>query len=263
MDFSEAFSPARALAHGYEGLKRQPVGVLLGGFLIGAAGMCGGGFQGNPGRVDEMPEDMRDAMLAVTAVMVVVGLVFAILTWLALSFLLPGWYRLLRDIVVTGDAQVGALFSGGDAFLRMAGWKLLAGIIALGVAVVSLAPGVALAYVLRDSDGGVAAGIALAVLVAVPALLYVSLGLALGPWVVALEGLDVLAALDRSWELARDHRVDLFLFFLVMGLVNVAGFFCCCVGNFVTRGITDLGTTESFLLATRDDAASFALMRGA
>lgn len=265
MDFSEAFSPTRAISHGIEGLKRQPVGVLLGGFLmmITQGGGGGGGNFAPPMDEGQDPE-MTAAFAAIAVVVFLVVAVLGVLFWLARSFLHTGWIRLHRDLVVDGRAEVGLLFSGKDAFGRMALWKLLKGVIVMGTMLAALIPG-GLAMLLYNVEGiGTAAfaiGAGLMALVALPVAIYVGLGLSLGEFAVALEGARPMEALERTWDLANGNRWTLLGFYIVTALFAFVGFFACCIGVFVTRAIADVGTTEAYLLATRDDGETFAFMR--
>ncbi|MFZ5475475.1 MAG: hypothetical protein ACOZNI_01765 [Myxococcota bacterium] len=268
MTFSEAFSPARAIAHGIEGLKRQPLGILLGGFLMGITqgGSSGGGpsdFGGENGDVEMSPEAAL-ALLAAFAVVIGVVVVFGVIGFLVRSWIHTGWIRLHRDLVVDGQAEVVTLFRGFDAFGRMAGWKVLSTLVALGTFVASLLPGGVLAAVAWSADQrdlAIGGGLLLGALVALPASIYVALGLALGAHAVALEGKGPVAALERSWELADGNRLTLLVYYFVTGLFTLLGILLCCIGVWWTKAIVDVGTTEAFLLATRDDADTFAFSK--
>lgn len=265
MDFSEAFSPTRAISHGIEGLKRQPVGVLLGGFLMMIT-QGGGGGGGNfaPPMEDGQSPEMTAAFAAIALVVFVVVAVLGVVFWLARSFLHTGWIRMHRDLVVGGQAEVGTLFSGKDAFGRMALWKLLKGVIVMGTMLAAVIPGgLVMLLAMVESVGEVALvlGGVLMVLTVVPVAVYVGLGLSLGEFAVALEEARPMEALERSWDLANGNRWTLLGFYIVTSMFAFVGFLACCIGVFVTRAIADVGTTESYLLATRDDTDSFAFVR--
>ena len=73
-------------------------------------------------------------------------------------------------------------------------------------------------------------------------------------------GLPVQAsayAPDIDFVLGLEHWsiLTLFVFSLVSGLFTLLGLLACCVGIFVTRTISDIALTESFLLATGGMAA--------
>lgn len=291
-DLRATFDFSRAISHGWEALKRQPIGLLLGAFLMsiteggGGGGGGGGSDQENGdwnfgGSIDHLgqvlsPSDLLGQagapfdQLGGLGVGLAAGLVgcmicCGILAFLFRSWLEPGYIRLQRDVVVNGSGEIGALFSGGDAFLNMLLWKLLSGVIGLGTLAFALLPGGALAaagYFAGENTALMVAGAALAVLVALPAVIYVGLGLTLGNYAVALDGLKPVDALERSWSMARNNRVHLFVFLFVTGLFWILGILLCCVGIIATRAIRDVGVTEAYLLATRpDEAPTFALAR--
>lgn len=262
MHFSEAFSPGRAIRHGFEGLKRQPAGMLLGGFLMMVT-QGGGGGSGSGGDFSnsEMEPEAQAALAMMTLVIVGIGCCVGLVMWLAQSFLQPGWIRMHKDLVETGQAGVSVLFSGSDAFTRMALWKLLKGVIVMGTVVAAAAPGGALvgyAFYLGGDPSFLAVGAVLLALLIVPTAFYVGYGLVLGEYAVALEGVGPMEALSRSWELADGNRFTLFFFSVAVGLVNFVGLLLCCFPLFATFPSTQLGWTESYLLATRDDAEKLA-----
>jgi hypothetical protein len=196
----------------------------------------------------------------VAVVLIVVG----IIAFLVRCFVHTGWIRLHRDIVVTGQGQFATLFSGFDGFGRMAGWKILSGIVAIGTAIAAMLPGVGIGFgvgALTSHEIGFAVGTFVAVAVAVPAVVYVGLGIALGEHVVVLEGKGPMEALDRAWELADGNRWTLFAYYAVTGLFALLGIFACCIGVWWTKAIVDVGTTEAFLLATRPDTDDFAFSK--
>lgn len=273
---SAAFSPSRAISHGWAALKREPVGMLLGAFLLSIVEGGGGGGGNNLGNLGNTggssgPDwggtsdwsqsmngfgDLDDpAFLGVMAVALSCVCGLQLLFWLAASFLKPGYMQLHRELLVDGVSSPGKLFGGGSQFKAMAMWKLLKGLIGLGVAVVALAPGGAMLGIgaAGDNQPLMIAGGGLMVLLAGPVLVYVGLGMMLGEHAVALEELGPVDALERSWELARGNRVSLFLYGLLTGLFHIVGLMLCCVGVLGTKAMIDFGTTEAYLLATRGD----------
>lgn len=265
MEFAEAFSPTRAISHGVEGIRRAPGALLVGGFFMWVtSGGCGNSSSASDlGEVakDQSPEVSAAILLVVLGVLAVV-VVLSFFVFLFRSFLHTGYLRLHREVLRTGEDNFSVLVSGGDAFGRMAAWKLLSGFIGFGTMIVAAIPGGVLMGVGVAQDSGpalIGAGLVLLVLCMVPVSIYVSLGLALGAHAVALEGLGAMDALDRSWELARGNRLTLFVFFLVTGLFSLLGAIACCIGMFVTRTMADVGTTEAFLLATNPEVREWVI----
>ena len=290
-DLSYAFQPTRNLAHGWEALKRQPIGLLLGAFLMTITDGGGGGSGGsNSGSGTREPlwdsnqwgqnhiqaasdwgqgllgqADMGGAEMAVVAM--IAGCVLGCLLLVALfrCWLEPGYIRLQREVLADGAGKIGTLFSGTDAFVRMLLWKLLSFVIGLGTAVVSLLPGGAVAGVgwfVLDDQTFLWVGVVLGALLLLPAAFYVGIGLSLGAHAVSLDDLGAMDALERSWGLARGNRLTLFVFYLVTAIVWFLGVCLCCVGIVGTRVMRDVATTEGYLLATRrDEAEAYVLLQ--
>ncbi len=267
MEITEAFSPVRAIAHGFAALRRAPLSVLVGGFALFLVGLCsGGGGGGDFGEImkEDQPPEVSLAILLVLLGVLAVSIVVALLGFVARSFLLPGWIRLQRHVLEHGTENLALLFSGGDTVVRMMGWRILDGFIRFGTFVVAAIPGAILvALAARDDMNSTLlfAGIAVVALLALPVSIYVGLGLRLGDHAVTLEGLGPIAALDRSWELARGNRLRFWLFFFITDFVSLLGLLLCFIGIFVTRAIADVGVTEAFVLATMPDAKDWTIPR--
>lgn len=272
---AEAFDIGQAITSGVEALKRQPVGLLLGAFLLtitdGGGGGTGGnsgsgsyGGEGGPGsQISDALASLGGAEAAVIAVVFGCVLCCGIGIFLFRSWLEPGYLRLHRDLVITGAGEIGTLFGAKDVFLRVALWKLLSAVIGVGTVVVAVLPGAALlgaGYAMDESSGMMIAGGVLMGVIGTPAFIYVELGLWMGSRAVALDGMAPMDALERSWSLARGNRIHLLIFYVVTAVFTALGLVACCVGVFATRAITDVGTTRAFLVATRpEQAGGFAL----
>lgn len=270
---SEAFSISRAIGHGWEAFKRNPAAWIIGGFLLSLTGQGGGGnsfnnqsFQssGDPS-VDQFMQGM-EAGLALTQLGIacfcgIVGLLIH-------AWVMPGFVRMSRDMVVNGSAEMGTLFGATDCFVRQLLWDLLVGIVSFGAFVVAAIPGGGLlAAAFLVNDGGepnpalLIGGLVLLVLIAVPVLIYVGIGLMFGSYAIALEDSGPMDALERSWAMASGNRIHLFLFNLVTGLFNILGVCACCVGVWVTRPVVETGKVEAWLLATDPNFENFAFSK--
>ena len=260
-----AFSPGRAISHGAEAVKRQPVGLLIGAFLMAMTngGGGGGGSNFDPSSLDGTGMGGEGAaILGMVALGVAcIGCCMGVVFWLFRSWLQPGYYRMHRTLFTTGTVEVSELFQGGDLFKRMALWKLLKALINCGIVVVAALPGgiVMLAGMLMETEILMLVGTVVMLVIMIPALVYVALGLVLGDHFVALQELEPRPALEASWELAKGNRISLLLYFFITGFFAILGLLACCVGIFFTQAIADAGTTEAFLLATRDDWEEFKL----
>ena len=283
---SEAFSITRAIAHGWKGLKREPVGLLLGAFLLSIVEGGGGGGGGNNfgnlggsgGSSNSGSDDWSggsdwsgdsdwsnalDGFGAFDdpAILMVIGLVVSCVCilqlafWLAASFIKPGYLQMHQEVLTDGVSSPGRLFGGKEQFKSMAMWKFLKGVIGLGTGMVAMAPGGAIAIVGAIQENGTlfVVGVILGLLIGLPAIVYVSLGLILGEHAVALEDMGPMDALERSWSLARGNRFSLLLFSFVTGLFGSLGLLACCIGVIGTKAMVDFGWTEAYLLATQED----------
>jgi hypothetical protein len=238
--------PARAsafLAHGFARVGAPAEGFELVGWIIGAA------------------------LAFVLAVLLIGAMLFALNCWLQ-----TGFVRLHVSILERASDELGPLFSGKDRFWHMAGYKALAGLALWATVLVAVWPGALLAYYgyARDQNTLLIGGLGAMVIVALPAVIYVALGMYLGELVVALDGATPVHALRRSWALARGNRMPLLGFGFVCALVqfvSLAGLLLCCVGVLATvpfgRSLVGFAKTESYLLFTRGPAqtAGFALWR--
>jgi hypothetical protein len=304
-----AFDPGRGISHGIEAVKRIPIQLWLGGAILSFTGSGGSGCSvGDPTQILQLLgegggdgggdtgggfdfdfqaglESLNASMLqtdpfglmaiggAAIFGMICCALVAGLLMFALKSFVQPGWYRLHEECLRTGGGEFSTLFSGQDLFLKMLLWNLLKGVIVFSATLVCLVPaaGLGVAAVALESVGlGVVAGVVgLSLLCGVT--VYLQPGLAFGGEAITFDGLSVMDALARSWDLARGNRIQMIIFFVVLGLVNaaawVAGMCLCCVGMFVTgplaRGGTDLAATEAYLILTRgpEIADDWALLR--
>jgi hypothetical protein len=183
--------------------------------------------------------------------------------WLFRAWLMTGYIRLHESLVIEGQGDFSLLFGGGDGVWRMAGYTLLRALVIAGALAVAALPGLLLVAAGFSSGSDIlqAAGAGVALIFAIPVMVYVQLGLSLGQHAVALEEMTATDALSRSWQLADGNRGDLFVYYLATGLFNLAGILLCCVGIIPARAIVDVGTTEAYLMITRSDWEGFRLVQ--
>lgn len=302
MRFSHAFDIGRALEHGYDALKRFTAPMMVGGALMSVLdGGCNGNTGGDSGSsggesipLEELerwlPSDNSTELLqhanignelfpfsalplddlttpmgigialgVVAAILVIATVFLFIRAWIQV-----GWIRLHQDILVDDKGDMGRLFGGADRAGTLFKFLLAKAFIGLGTTAAAAAPGILLVV------GGVAAGsmatwivgAVIALIAALAANLYVQLGLALGSHAVVLDDETALGAVERSWDLARGHRMTIFVFQLGIGIVQLiaalVGLMMLCIGALVTvpaaRAIGDFGFTESYLLFTRPES---------
>ena len=138
-----------------------------------------------------------------------------------MSFFWVGLYRIYLTVARGQQADFGLLFSGADRFLPM----LLAHII-LGLAV----------------------GLGMALLIAPGVIL--ACGLCMTGLFIVDQGIGPIQALQASWEATTGHKVQLFLFFLVAGLILVAAEMCCCLPVFAAAPTIFVAMTIIYLRVT-------------
>lgn len=292
MPFSESFDIARGLNHGWSSLKRCFPVLFVGGCLKacteGGTGSGGGG--GDSGSDDErsgwllrdLPRHVTDAWhhantgevpllgssggigglemgLIAMIVVVALGVMLALLAFRA--WLVPGWIRLHRQILETGEGTFPVLFSGADRFLPMFGWMWLQSAIVLGTLAAACIPGgILVALGVSGADQTLTwAGAAVIALFALPTLVYVAAGVALGEHAITLDELGPMDALSRSWSLASGNRIHFIFYSVVMAIiravVGLSGICFFCVGFFITNpsatAMQNLALTEAYLLYTR------------
>lgn len=57
---------------------------------------------------------------------------------------------------------------------------------------------------------------------------------------------------SRSWSITKGHFFDLFLFGIIVVLINIVGFLCCCVGLYVTSIISEFMYVELYYRLSND-----------
>jgi hypothetical protein len=229
-----------------------------GGFLAQVFARAGGDGEGF-----EVVGWMIGAILAFVLVALLVGAaLFALNCWLQ-----TGFVRLHVNILERASDELRPLFSGKDRFWHMMGYKTLAGLVLFATGLAAVWPGAWIAYYgyARDESTLMIGGLGAMAILALPALVYVALGVYLGELVVALDGAAPVHALRRSFALARGNRLPLLGFasvLVLLQLVSYAGVLLCCVGVLATvpfaRSLAGFAKTESYLLFTRGPAQTAA-----
>jgi len=261
---------------GWKAVHAALVPMWLGGLLMSCT-EGGGGGGGGGGSEDELPDIDWEQLLngagdlgaldAGVAAAVVLGLAVVLALVLAVfalrCFIHGGFLKLHEETLRTGQGSSSALFDGGDRFLDMAVFKILKTVFLVSTFIVSAAPGgavLAMGVLQEDTTLMVAGGMALALL-CIPACLYVTMGLALGEHAVVFDQRSGRQAVDRSWDLARGRRIEILVYLLVAGLLQIfatiVGVVMLCVGVLVTVPLAystwSVGFSRGYLLLTRDE----------
>lgn len=254
MEFNQAYDPFRALQTSWQALKKAPLPLIIGGVILVITG-DGGGGGGNFGSSFHGQHDIDWDVLAPMLVGVVgifccLGIVFFVIS----SWVRIGFANTVEEVLRTGEGDVGRVFDGKGRLGPMILSRLLAGLIVvasiLPYGLVVLAA--ALATEGFDRNEEVAAVILIGgLIVYLPVILYVGLGVALADQAVALEGLQPVDSVRRSWSLVRGHRWMLLWYSIVTAIFAAIGLCACCIGIFLTGTMTEIAKSESFLALTR------------
>lgn len=291
-DVPAAFDIERGLRHGIAAFRRAPWVLLLGGFLkscteggsaslpstedssalqelFDAGGRSGhSSLPGQPGHwsaSDAFPSGALDMIgsleLGILIAILAVALVVVVIVFLLGAWIGAGWIRLHAELIRTGEAAAATLFSATDCFGTMVVWSLTSGL--LGIAGVALGafPLAGLFFVERNSGTYLIvalSGISWFMLV-LAGLVYLRACLSLTSHVIVLEGLPMMAAIERSFTLTSGGRLHLLiymaLFSFISFLVTLPGYCLCLIGVLITRPIgllmRDLPYTEGFLRLTQ------------
>jgi hypothetical protein len=277
----DSFAVRRSIGDGFLAIRTALGPMWIAGLLMSISDCGGGGGDfGDLGELIDRGDENASALFAQGAAggelvelagwviglviaFVLVALLVGLLLFALNSWLTTGFYRLHVNILEHASDDLGPLFSGKDRFWAMAGYKALAGLLLWATAVAAIWPGALLAYYgyARDRNTLMIGGFGAMVILAVPALVYVALGVYLGEHVVALDRATPVEALRRAWALARGNRMPLLGFGIVCMLVqfvSVAGIVLCCVGVLATvpfgRSLVGFAKTEGYLLFTRGSA---------
>ena len=249
LEIKNAYNIGQAISTGIDNLKKDPLWVLIGSLLFSIFQGMGSNSNFDTSAFDNSA--FSDALMAIIIGAIVVQLCLSLVGWIGGAWIRTGYYRLHQNLLGGMDSG-NTLFSGGDRFVDMLIWRLLAGLISLVPFIIFGAIFGLGAMFLPPSMTAV--GVILAVvlgLILLIVMIYIHLGLYFGDHLVALDNKKPMEALSESWAMASGNRSHLFLYTFVLGLFALLGLFACCVGIIATSAITHIGTTEAYLLATR------------
>ncbi|GDX82757.1 hypothetical protein LBMAG42_45680 [Deltaproteobacteria bacterium] len=275
-NFMEAFDLARGMQHGFSALKRCFPVLFVGGCLKGCTEGGGGGGGGDLGDsiesfqkggsaggpdVKELFSELGLGELGEIGIGVIVAAVFIVFAIVLVfrAWILPGWVRLHEEVLRTGEGQFGTLLGATDVFASSLAWGVIEGLMYI-VWIALIAGPYFLLFVVPVEQHRLVGVIASAWGVGMlGAGIYLFLSTAFVNHVIAFEGLGVVDAVARSFDLAAGNRLWLalytFLYWMVGVVMAVVGLCMCCIGTLVTQPvgivIRDFGFTEGFLRFTR------------
>lgn len=134
------------------------------------------------------------------------------------AFFTAGLVRINLTAARGGAPRLMDLFSGANAFLPMLGVTILTGLACACGVLLFIVPGVILFC-----------------------------GLWASSYYVVDAKLGVIDSMKASWDAMQGQKGDILVFLLVTILINVGGFFTCCVGFFLTAPVMALAVAIVFL----------------
>ena len=247
MDFVSAFDPIRALGSSGRLIRRAPLTLLFGGILLTLTDPASNeGWRWRISADDEFEWLIAGGLTCLGCLLFLVAFAINGLVQVGLA-------AAVQRVMLTGEEQFKDLFRDRGLWLNMILTRIMKSLIML----VSVLPAAFLAggpifigHLFDLYELGVVAGVAL-VLAYVPIVIYVMLGLLLMEQAVAIEGKLPFEALERSWEIARGNRIQLFGYALLLGIVSLVGVCACCVGYFFTSAWAWVAWNESYLRLTQ------------
>ena len=280
MHFELAFDFGRAFSSGFEAIKSFPGSLWLGGLLMVLFDLPGGGggsdddeelgelfslgdrvVEGAPGLAltqDAVTPDPIGSLVELIPGFAALTFVFAffVVMLLLYSFIRTGFIRQAAK-AARHQSGLADLFSGLDRMFAMLGSTILQNVILFGILMLLLVPVFIAAAIAGTTAAWIAGGVMF--LLGIIPLINVWMGLKLADFCVALDNCGPIEAIARSWQLTKGHRLQLFLFTFLMGLMYFAaaivGALLLCIGMVVTlplgRSLVGVGFAESYLLLTR------------
>ncbi len=250
MQFEQAFDPFRAISASWDILKRAPLAIFVGGFIVisvteGDDGLRIGELwkSGTYIRWEDLPAVFWKALIGAFSLIADIALL------LIACFFMTSFAGVVERVVRTGSVQLADLFDPRGRFTNQLLATLLGGAI-FCIGVVPIWLGYELLFWIGNSlDQNWIAGVGLVFLLVIwlPVILDIYLGLRLADKAVSLEGLGPADALRRSWELARGNRFRLALYLIVTGIFAMLGILACGVGVLVTGPMRVVALNESYL----------------
>ena len=255
MNARKALQPVRCLGSAWGLTKRSPAALWLPGLLIMIVGSMSTVLDllgASPALVD-LGEEPVPSLEPISSVLYTywmgVNSVTAVVAGLMLAWLRLGYYRGVRAAMRAGSVEFGGMFDTGGRW-----WSFcLTSLLSVVLIMLASVP-VFLVSLLGRNLGGAEDEATIVALVGqllyLPVWLYLLLGLTWMLQASALEELGPIAALKRSWQLARGNRLRIFLLVLVTFGMGLLGVFACLVGYFPAGILVEIMWVESVVQIT-------------
>lgn len=144
-----------------------------------------------------------------------------------------GAFRFFLRIARGGEPVIADMFTGSRGYLPALWATLLYMLVFFGAALVLVGPGIAVGAIMGDETVGLVLALAGGLVMIV---LFMYLFLVYGQFMLVIADREC-GAMDGfriSREITAGNRVSIFLLFILISLVNVAGMLACCVGLLVS-----------------------------
>ena len=164
-----------------------------------------------------------------------------VLTWLTFGFINPGLYRFAIAAARGEPRSFGDVFSGGRWFGASMTFMVLAGSLSLPATLVPIGIHVAGAPPLLQ--------LPLTLVLLLPGL-FLALGWSMALPLIVDRGLGAVDAMKESWRITSGRRVDVFVAFLVLTCMAVAGCCLCGLGMPIAMALTPLTLAFIYLRLT-------------
>jgi hypothetical protein len=192
---------------------------------------------------------------APVAAVILVQLVFVVFGWFLQLWLPIGLLMATLGVAREREIEFTEIFRGARFFWRFLGSSLLVGLVAFAVLALCAIPAVIAGVATWDPNNPTVTIIAAGIfgLIAFLAYLWVILRLSQYAYVLVDQDCGAIEAINQSYEMTRGHVVDLFLIYLVAGLVAISGVLACVVGLIFTYPLSMLvyACAYHLLLANR------------
>ncbi len=253
MEFNRAYDPIRALQSSWKALAQAPLPLILGGVLLlltWSGGGGGNGFSLVEHDGGSVLSGWHLILLPLLGICACVGIaLFLFSSWVQIGFA-----NSVEEVLRTGHTEVGHLFDAKGRF----GSMVLARILCLIISVLGWLPFIVLVGITLIATHGFERHQALIPIILIPGALiwtpvfgYVWLGISLAEQAVAIEGLQPVDSLKRSWSLVSGNRLMLLLYWIVTVIFTVLGLCLCFFGYFVTGTLAMTARSEAYLALVR------------
>ena len=254
---NSAFSINTIFRLGFAALKEQPVLILLAGFNLWLIAMIPQLFQAPVDvwvavmvETGELDEDIGNALSSL--VQLAIGFMF----WPISMLVAAGCMVSVGRFVKSDEISIGALYTSFQPAVKALLYSLVAFVVGAIAAIVLLGVPMGVGAGIGFAAGSPESAIlllAVGALIGFLPLIYVTLGLQLGPYAAVMDGLGPVEALRVSWEAADGARVTLFITNLLLGILELIATCLCCFPAIPVIAIRIAGFSAAWMLYARHE----------